>query len=341
MKQSDVNHLRRLLGWIRCEIGQSPAELQQTMIEVADGLGHPEISQEAKARMVETYRRAEAAPLYVRAAVKALEKTLAARGREPGVEPARATAETRARIGFDPGADAGREPMDCPAPGQGGEAATHRAMSLGEILAEYRKGCGNTVGTGPEHCPECVAAFVLALEALDARQQSAPVAKAAKPSAVAFASAVLARYGHPPLPVVDPAPQAIEAQEQRRAGAVVLRIENPLDTAANWVACRDTPTAPPTLRRDDTGGAGAGRRDLAAWPTAQQLQKALADLVAECTRADAQAARELRRTFIYPNVLEGAKRVLAASLQADREAAGEAKNCRSTENPQAMQEGQP
>ena len=72
MKQSDLNHLRRLLGWIRCDIGQSPAELQQTMIDVADGLGHPEISQDARARMVEAYRRAESIPLYVRAAVKAL-----------------------------------------------------------------------------------------------------------------------------------------------------------------------------------------------------------------------------------------------------------------------------
>ncbi len=56
------------------------------------------------------------------------------------------------------------------------KATPHRAMSLGELLTEYRKGCGNTVGAGPEHCPECVAAFILALEALNARQQRAPVA---------------------------------------------------------------------------------------------------------------------------------------------------------------------
>ncbi len=114
MKQSDLNHLRRLLGWVRCDIGQAPAELQQTMIDVADGLGHPEISEEAKARMVETYRRAEAVPLYVRTAVKALEKALAAAGREPGAEKVRPTAETRANTGFDPGAAAGREPAATP-----------------------------------------------------------------------------------------------------------------------------------------------------------------------------------------------------------------------------------
>lgn len=109
MKRSDMNHLRRLLGWIRCDIGQSPAELQQTMIDVADGLGHPEVSPEAKTRMVESYRRAESIPLYVRAAVKALEKTLAAGGPARGSEYARTTPESRASIGLHPGADAGHE----------------------------------------------------------------------------------------------------------------------------------------------------------------------------------------------------------------------------------------
>lgn len=109
MKRSVRNHLRRLLGWVRCDIGQSPAELQQTMIDVADGLGHPDISPEAKTRIVESYRRAESIPLYVRAAVKALEKTLAAGGPDRGAEHARAAPETRASVDFDPGADAGHE----------------------------------------------------------------------------------------------------------------------------------------------------------------------------------------------------------------------------------------
>lgn len=41
-----------------------------------------------------------------------------------------------------------------------------RAMSLEEILTEFRRGCSNTVGRGPENCPECVRAFVSALKAL-------------------------------------------------------------------------------------------------------------------------------------------------------------------------------
>ena len=30
MKRSDLNHLRRLVAWARCEIGQSPDELVTT-----------------------------------------------------------------------------------------------------------------------------------------------------------------------------------------------------------------------------------------------------------------------------------------------------------------------
>lgn len=111
MKQSDFNHLRRLLGWVRCDIGQDPAGQQQTMIDIAGKLGIDSIDADAKARLVEGYRRAEAVPVYVRDAVKALEKALAAVGRDPGVVAPRATAETRANTGFDPGAGAGREPV--------------------------------------------------------------------------------------------------------------------------------------------------------------------------------------------------------------------------------------
>ena len=88
MKQSDLNHLRRLLGWIRCDIGQAPGEMVQTMIDVAGKLGNPEISPEAQGRLMESYRRAEAVPIYVRDAVKALEKVVAATGRQGRRRPA-------------------------------------------------------------------------------------------------------------------------------------------------------------------------------------------------------------------------------------------------------------
>ncbi|WPQ33669.1 hypothetical protein [Achromobacter xylosoxidans] len=111
MKQSDLNHLRRLLGWVRCDIGQDPAGQQLTMIDIAGKLPIDSIDADAKARLVEGYRRAEAVPVYVRDAVKALEKALAAVGRDPGVVAPRATAETRANAGFTLGVEAGRETM--------------------------------------------------------------------------------------------------------------------------------------------------------------------------------------------------------------------------------------
>lgn len=80
MKRSEINHLRRLLGWVRCDIGQAPADMQATMIDIADKLDNPPIDDAAKGRLVEGYRRAEAVPQYVRDAVKALEKALAGGG---------------------------------------------------------------------------------------------------------------------------------------------------------------------------------------------------------------------------------------------------------------------
>lgn len=73
MKRSDLNHLRRLVAWVQCEIGQSPDELVTTYRTVADKLGHPEISPEAKRRLVESHDKARQVPKYVREAVKALD----------------------------------------------------------------------------------------------------------------------------------------------------------------------------------------------------------------------------------------------------------------------------
>lgn len=73
LTRAQANHLRRLLAWVRGEVGQTPQE----MVETLRGLGPmPEPSAEAKARLVDSYKRAEAVPKYVRAAVKALEKLL-------------------------------------------------------------------------------------------------------------------------------------------------------------------------------------------------------------------------------------------------------------------------
>jgi len=73
---SDINHLRRLLGWVRCEIGQSPEEMASMLADIADKLGHPPIADESKRRLVEAHDKARSVPKYVRAAVKALSKTV-------------------------------------------------------------------------------------------------------------------------------------------------------------------------------------------------------------------------------------------------------------------------
>jgi hypothetical protein len=74
MKQSELNHLRRLLGWVRCEIGQTPEEMVAMVESIAHKLGNAPIGDEAKRRMVEQYDGAQKVPKYVREAVKALEK---------------------------------------------------------------------------------------------------------------------------------------------------------------------------------------------------------------------------------------------------------------------------
>ncbi|CAM5570152.1 hypothetical protein [Eoetvoesiella caeni] len=80
MKQSDLNHLRRLVAWIRVEIGQTPEELEVTMKSIADKLGHPEIDDDAKRRLVEAHDKARQVPIYVRNAVKALDRYIGEHG---------------------------------------------------------------------------------------------------------------------------------------------------------------------------------------------------------------------------------------------------------------------
>lgn len=74
MKKSDINHLRRLVAWVRSEVGQSPEEMEATLHGVARELGHPEINDEAKARLVKAHDKARSVPKYVRDAIKAMEK---------------------------------------------------------------------------------------------------------------------------------------------------------------------------------------------------------------------------------------------------------------------------
>ena len=70
---SDSNHLRRLLGWVDCEIGQAPEEMINTFADLAPALG-PDICEEGKERISESYQKSKNVPKYIRSAIKALRK---------------------------------------------------------------------------------------------------------------------------------------------------------------------------------------------------------------------------------------------------------------------------
>ncbi len=71
LSKAQINHLRRLLGWVRCEVWQSPEEFVETLKRIAPAVGTPDAA--AKRRLAETYEKAASVPKYVRAAIKALE----------------------------------------------------------------------------------------------------------------------------------------------------------------------------------------------------------------------------------------------------------------------------
>jgi len=75
LSTAEINHLRRLLGWIRCEVGQSPDELVETLKKIAPAVG--EVSDAGRQRTVESMEKAASVPLYVRSALKALSKAIA------------------------------------------------------------------------------------------------------------------------------------------------------------------------------------------------------------------------------------------------------------------------
>lgn len=73
MKQSEINHLRRLLGYVRCEIGQDPDEMV-AMVQDFAAKGLRMDTDYAQRAMVEAHDQARRVPRYIREAVKALSK---------------------------------------------------------------------------------------------------------------------------------------------------------------------------------------------------------------------------------------------------------------------------
>jgi|GEM_PF-3116526 len=368
MKQSDMNHLRRLLGWIRCEIGLPPAEQQRTMISIAEKLGECGIDADAKARLVEGYRRAEAVPVYVRDAVNALEKSLPAPGRGPGAEVPRATAETRVSIGFDPGSAAGREPVksvdSCGASGAaywvGIDLSEDGIATVRDAALEEAAGLvgGQSWSYARSDVSELIAGHIRALKSLSVQpgaQAKECNCATCRPHSVEMRMILCELCGDKRCPHAADHRNVCTGThlDRQGAGSAYGHLKQRAAALGNrdwkwWDSCsfrrltfEDGPNRRDGSALHGTVQASDGHPDVSMAPGVREFIEAtspqaiasmcddlaaknraleivrseLAALVSECERADSQAARELRRTFIYPNVLEGAKRVLAASLQ--------------------------
>ncbi|HFH4607919.1 hypothetical protein [Pseudomonas aeruginosa] len=72
LTRAEMNHLRRLIGWVRCEVGAEPEKIATAAKEA---LVHFQcVTEDGKQRLHEHYQKSVAVPKYIRAALKALEK---------------------------------------------------------------------------------------------------------------------------------------------------------------------------------------------------------------------------------------------------------------------------
>ena len=74
LTNAEINHLRRLLGWVACEVGQTPDELIATVRKIAPAI--QDVSEEGKTRLVESHHKAASVPKYISAAIKSLSKAI-------------------------------------------------------------------------------------------------------------------------------------------------------------------------------------------------------------------------------------------------------------------------
>ena len=73
MTPAELNHLRRLVAWINCELDPPPEEQRTTMEIVAKALDeYP--NEAAQGRIMESYDRGKSVPKYIRAAITSLRK---------------------------------------------------------------------------------------------------------------------------------------------------------------------------------------------------------------------------------------------------------------------------
>lgn len=85
MTEAQVNHLRRLLAWISCEMGQEPAEMVVMANRIAEKIGPLPDPEGARGRLQEGYDKAASYPAYIRQAVKMLTKALRDHEKQSGI----------------------------------------------------------------------------------------------------------------------------------------------------------------------------------------------------------------------------------------------------------------
>lgn len=71
---AEINHLRRLIGWVRCEIGQDPDEMLAMLRDLAEKISPVDAA--GVARLREAHEKAAKVPGYIRAGIKALSETV-------------------------------------------------------------------------------------------------------------------------------------------------------------------------------------------------------------------------------------------------------------------------
>lgn len=74
MTEAQKYHLRKLLAWLRCEMGPEGKELVSLYQDISDKLDNPSISKDAEVRLVDSYLKAESFPKYIRHSIKMLQK---------------------------------------------------------------------------------------------------------------------------------------------------------------------------------------------------------------------------------------------------------------------------
>ena len=75
LKESEINHLRRLIAYVKCDIGEDEQKTIQTYSNIIDSI-QDDLSDDAKERIVDSIKKSASVPQYIRRAIKALDKVV-------------------------------------------------------------------------------------------------------------------------------------------------------------------------------------------------------------------------------------------------------------------------